>query len=379
MASARLKARKSIDGIRAQHAKRQHHQPGHRPHRRELRRVGDEHRPPQLLRKRRRRLIAGIGLLAQRALNDAIQRDDARRAAEGGRLVLQNGGRDVEDGRAAERPASGHHLVEHDAEREQIAADVDFVAFDLLGRHVARRADDEPGLGQCPVDRSAPGERPGDPEVEQLDPVFRQKHIRRLQVAVHDPGVVQSSERAEHRQRDLRRLRRRQRAAFQPRAQRLPVEQFHRQEQLGAVLFDLVQLTDIRMADAGRGAGLPPQAAPLELVGALADPLDRHRAIQALVVGGMNDAHPALSELSPHAVAGQRTHGPDCTAALRSKATMPFKSKAQRRKFAELLVQGKISNETFEEWNRDTGGRKLPERVKRKTAKVRRKRKRTRT
>jgi hypothetical protein len=44
---------------------------------------------------------------------------------------------------------------------------------------------------------------------------------------------------------------------------------------------------------------------------------------------------------------------------------MPFKSQAQRRKFAELLVQGKISPETFEEWNRETGGRKLPERVKR--------------
>lgn len=43
---------------------------------------------------------------------------------------------------------------------------------------------------------------------------------------------------------------------------------------------------------------------------------------------------------------------------------MPFKSAAQRRKFAELLVQGKISNETFEEWNRETGGTKLPERVK---------------
>lgn len=43
---------------------------------------------------------------------------------------------------------------------------------------------------------------------------------------------------------------------------------------------------------------------------------------------------------------------------------MPFKSQAQRRKFAELLVQGTISPETFEEWNRETGGRKLPERVK---------------
>ena len=43
---------------------------------------------------------------------------------------------------------------------------------------------------------------------------------------------------------------------------------------------------------------------------------------------------------------------------------MPFKSQAQRRKFAQLLVDGKISNETYEEWNRETGGRKLPERVK---------------
>jgi hypothetical protein len=43
---------------------------------------------------------------------------------------------------------------------------------------------------------------------------------------------------------------------------------------------------------------------------------------------------------------------------------MPFKSQAQRRKFAQLLVEGKISNETFEEWNRETGGKKLPERLK---------------
>ena len=49
---------------------------------------------------------------------------------------------------------------------------------------------------------------------------------------------------------------------------------------------------------------------------------------------------------------------------------MPFKSQAQRRKFAQLLVDGKISNETFEEWNRETGGQKLPERVKAKAKKA---------
>jgi len=45
---------------------------------------------------------------------------------------------------------------------------------------------------------------------------------------------------------------------------------------------------------------------------------------------------------------------------------MPFKSQAHRRKFAQLLVTGKISPETFEEWNRETGGKRLPERVQAK-------------
>ena len=42
---------------------------------------------------------------------------------------------------------------------------------------------------------------------------------------------------------------------------------------------------------------------------------------------------------------------------------MPMKSKAQRRKFAELLVEGKISPEVYERWNRETGRAELPERV----------------
>jgi hypothetical protein len=45
---------------------------------------------------------------------------------------------------------------------------------------------------------------------------------------------------------------------------------------------------------------------------------------------------------------------------------VPFKSKAQRRKFAELLIEGRITPEQFEEWNVETGSKKLPERVKTK-------------
>jgi hypothetical protein len=43
---------------------------------------------------------------------------------------------------------------------------------------------------------------------------------------------------------------------------------------------------------------------------------------------------------------------------------MPFKSKAQRRKFAELLVEGKIKPEAYERWNVETGRAILPERVR---------------
>ena len=56
---------------------------------------------------------------------------------------------------------------------------------------------------------------------------------------------------------------------------------------------------------------------------------------------------------------------------------MPFKSQAQRRKFAEQLVKGKISAETFEEWNRETGARKLPEHVQHKSRRRKTARKRT--
>ena len=43
--------------------------------------------------------------------------------------------------------------------------------------------------------------------------------------------------------------------------------------------------------------------------------------------------------------------------------SMPIKSRAQRRKIAELLVKGEISPETFEEWNRAAGSAELPERL----------------
>ena len=49
---------------------------------------------------------------------------------------------------------------------------------------------------------------------------------------------------------------------------------------------------------------------------------------------------------------------------------MPFKSKAQVRKFGQLLSEGKITKEQFDEWHSSTPNmKKLPERVKKKKKK----------
>ena len=54
--------------------------------------------------------------------------------------------------------------------------------------------------------------------------------------------------------------------------------------------------------------------------------------------------------------------------AKKRKRKSRIKSKAQRRKVAELLIQGEIKPEIYERWNRAAGGRELPEHVRKKTA-----------
>jgi hypothetical protein len=78
-----------------------------------------------------------------------------------------------------------------------------------------------------------------------------------------------------------------------------------------------------------------------------------------------NSAHPfreRLAQIRKHATTRARS-----MEIIALESDMPFKSQAQRRKFAQLLVEGKISNQTFEEWNRETGAKRLPERVRRST------------
>src|SRR5690606_10017667 len=94
-------------------------------------------------------------------------------------------------------------LVEHEAERVDVAAVVDLQTARLLGRHVDGRADAGAGHRQAREDLA-----PGDAEVHKLhglgqqpglavvaDPAPHDHHVRRLDVAVDDPGRVDVLER----------------------------------------------------------------------------------------------------------------------------------------------------------------------------------------
>ena len=48
-----------------------------------------------------------------------------------------------------------------------------------------------------------------------------------------------------------------------------------------------------------------------------------------------------------------------------------IKSRAQRRMLAELLVEGRLKPEVYERLNRAAGGKSLPEHVRKKTRKTR--------
>lgn len=49
---------------------------------------------------------------------------------------------------------------------------------------------------------------------------------------------------------------------------------------------------------------------------------------------------------------------------------MPYRSEAQRRKFHELLAQGKISPEIVMKWDKESEGLELPERVEKAVKKA---------
>ena len=116
------------------------------------------------------------------------------------RLLVQDGVHRVDLVLVDERARARQHLAEDDAEGEDVAAQIDALAEQLLGRHVADRAHDRAGLGVHAERglravggehaRAAGGEF-RQSEVENLRVAVAADHqVFRLQVAVDDARLV---------------------------------------------------------------------------------------------------------------------------------------------------------------------------------------------
>ena len=227
---------------------------------------------------------------------------------------------------AAERHPAREDLEDHDAERVDVAAEVDLLAARLLRAHVLGRAHDEAGRG-----RRGRGGAPflGDPEVHQPDLAARVAHdVGRLQVAVDDAHVVDRAQAVRELQRRREGLLDRQPAALaQDLAQVDALHVLHRDVAQALVLAVLVDAADVLVADAPGQLDLGLEA-PGDL-GIARDlrpqHLDRDVLVEQPVVGAVDDAHAALAELLLDLVAaghdGAQTKGgrqglPACEAGL---------------------------------------------------------------
>ncbi len=165
-------------GIGTQHAERQHDQTGERAGQGRRRVAIHRVRGTKLRRHFVGRCRALDRALRQGATDHAVERGNRRRSRESRGLFVSRGVHDFDDRPARERRPACQHLEQDCTGREEIAPAIDHLAGHLLGRHVARRPHHHSRHRQLAVRIERHLEfRPGQTEVEQLDPVRRHEHI----------------------------------------------------------------------------------------------------------------------------------------------------------------------------------------------------------
>ena len=199
--------------------------------------------------------------------------------------------------RRGERASAGEELVEHEAERVDVAPRRHFAAEKLLGRHVGGRAGPDVFDG---ADR-------GEPEVHQADLAAAvEHHVRRLQIAVQHATFVGCREPRAQLAGDVGRLVFGKAAdAAERRGQVLAVHQLHREKQLTVHLADVIDAADVRVRDLSSGSHLVVKLREADRVGGdgIGQELERDRLAEAEIVGAIHLAHAALAEQADDPVA----------------------------------------------------------------------------
>ena len=261
----------------------------------------------QVLAQRVGRRVAHRRVLRQQLGDDRLERPRhvGDELVERRRVVVHLPVGDAHRVVAGERRTPGDHLVHHDAERVEVAARVGLGALGLLRREVRRRAHHRAGLGEVRLGRRVEG--PGDAEVGDLHRAVRaDEDVRRLDVAVDEPGGVGEAEGGGDLAGDLGRLLRREVAVgAQDVGERAPVDVLHGDEVGRGVLAPVEHVDDVRVVEVGGRLGLAAEA--LDEVGVDGElgeqHLDRHLAIEQAVVAEEHVGHPAAPDALQQLVA----------------------------------------------------------------------------
>ncbi len=191
-------------------------------------------------------------------------------------------------------------LVEHEAERVDVAADRDLAPLQLLRRHVAGR----PRAHVVVAQRL--GEA-GQAEVGDAHVALAvEHHVRGLEVPVQHALLVRRGEARAELPRDLERLVRRQPPdPAQQRGEVLAVHELHRDEEVALRLGHVVDAAHGRVRHVARDAHLAVEARePLAVaVEAVRQELERDRLLELEVVGAVDLAHPAAAQQADDPVA----------------------------------------------------------------------------
>jgi hypothetical protein len=267
-------------------------------------------------------LRAASGVLLEHA-GDDLEEAGGERALRRRRRRVPGEDRLDELDRVAplERPSAREHLVEQDAEGEDVAARVDRVAPGLLGRHVGERPHDRALEGAvAPAPRGGvrvPRRREaGEAEVEHLhETALGQHDVAGLDVPVDDAVLVRVGEGLRHLPRNGHQGRRLQAPALEHLGERPAPHVLHRDVgDIRPVALPFPHVVDdghVGMVEGRGDPGLAQETSGrLGVTRVLAGQhLQGDEAVQARVLGQPDLAHRAGAERLPEDVVRDRLRG----------------------------------------------------------------------
>ena len=207
----------------------------------------------------------------------------------------------------------GQHLVEHDAEAEQIAAVIHLPADRLLGAHVVGRPQNLSGLGLM-LGRDVGFRRGffrhefGEAKIQNLDQAaIADADIGRLEIAMDHAPTEGGVKGVGDLDRNIHDVANRERFHAGAPVQRGALEELHRQ--IGPAvggLSDFMNDADVGMVQRGRGAGFREKAltALAVLNPGHRQQLERNLATEPAILGEKYFAHPARAERLEDGVMG---------------------------------------------------------------------------